>query len=256
MFFLAPGNVVWEDGSSASRALLGISTRLDGHGEETTTEGEDTSNGGNRGHLDRHQVAEQSTSESMETGVGQSQELGQDGGLGTATGRGRVQEGGDGESPVSDEEERGGGGVRTDKCVSGEESRGDGAGREEEGGDGSMSDDSEEADRREDSVRNTRSTYMEEGGSGDERTHTLHWRCGQPHPKAKTLLLRLATEVDVKEKGAAKKSTYYKKYGKPQTWKDAERKGAWQEGGYGGRSYNNRTWREDEEEESPKEDLR
>ena len=40
----------------------------------------------------------------------------------------------------------------------------------------------------------------------------LPWRLGVPHPKSKQLLLRYATTEDVKERNAAKKSKYYRKY--------------------------------------------
>ncbi|KAG8184857.1 hypothetical protein JTE90_016202 [Oedothorax gibbosus] len=42
-----------------------------------------------------------------------------------------------------------------------------------------------------------------------------HWRVGEPHPKAKALLLRFATKDDKKIRGAEKRSQYYQKYGNP-----------------------------------------
>lgn len=242
---------MWEESTTALRALLGISTQLVSHCEEATTESSpttDTVTAGNPSQGGRHQVAD-----------GQSEDMGvleQDAGLGVTTGVGSCGEGG--ERTANSEEERGGDDGGTVGSVRSEEGRGDGGGvavseeEEEEGGGGNLSDDSEEEGKGEDSVRKSGSTNMEED---DKHAHTLHWRCGQPHPKAERLLLRLATEVDVKERGAAKKSTYYKKYGNPltknQTWKDEE------EGGYGVRSYlKNHTWRVSEEGEEQKEDLR
>jgi hypothetical protein len=43
----------------------------------------------------------------------------------------------------------------------------------------------------------------------------VQWRLGESHPKAKMLLLRFATELDVKKRGAAVQSEYYMKYGRP-----------------------------------------
>ena len=61
----------------------------------------------------------------------------------------------------------------------------------------------------------------------------LHWRYGESHPKANRLLLRFATVADLKEKGAAKNSVYYQKYGKPkESWSLKER--AMRGGGRGG----------------------
>lgn len=51
-------------------------------------------------------------------------------------------------------------------------------------------------------------------GAGDN-AHLLQWRFGESHPKAKQLLLRYATVLDVKKKGAAMRSAYYKKHGRP-----------------------------------------
>ena len=58
-------------------------------------------------------------------------------------------------------------------------------------------------------------SVCEEGEEGEKESLVLQWRYGQSHPNAKQLLLRYATKLDVKEKGAAKNSTYYKKYGRP-----------------------------------------
>ena len=40
----------------------------------------------------------------------------------------------------------------------------------------------------------------------------LPWRLGVFHPRSKQLLLRYATTADVKERNAAQKSKYYRKY--------------------------------------------
>lgn len=55
------------------------------------------------------------------------------------------------------------------------------------------------------------------GGDGDvsREESKLEWRYGEAHPKAKLLLLRYATIADQKQRGAAKNSVYYKKYGMP-----------------------------------------
>lgn len=67
---------------------------------------------------------------------------------------------------------------------------------------------------------------LQEGGcaEGAEDSPTLQWRYGETHPKAKQLLLRYATAQDVKQKGAAKRSTYYIKYGRPPEISDAKTK--------------------------------
>ena len=70
--------------------------------------------------------------------------------------------------------------------------------------------------------------------------HLLQWRYGESHPKAKKLLLRYATVLDVKKKGAARESVYYRKHGRPGGVP------SYTAGGPGG----------GEEETTPKEDLR
>ena len=45
-----------------------------------------------------------------------------------------------------------------------------------------------------------------------ESKNELPWRLGVLHPKSKQLLLRYATTADVKERNAAQKSKYYRKY--------------------------------------------
>lgn len=43
----------------------------------------------------------------------------------------------------------------------------------------------------------------------------LPWRIGELGPKSKQLLLRFATTADIKQRNAAQKSKYYKKYSNP-----------------------------------------
>ncbi len=85
------------------------------------------------------------------------------------------------------------------------------------------------------------SLTQDKSSSGAESdSPLLQWRDGESHPKAKRLLLRYATVLDVKERGAARKSTYYRKHGKPGLPSPSLSRGE------GGR----------EEETAPKEDLR
>ena len=57
------------------------------------------------------------------------------------------------------------------------------------------------------------------------------WRLGEPHPKAKQLLLRIATTGDVKKPGAASRSLYYQTHGNPKVNRKKKRKekGNWSE---------------------------
>ena len=48
-----------------------------------------------------------------------------------------------------------------------------------------------------------------------EELFTPVWRLGVPHPRSKQLLLRVATTLDTKNRGAANRSQYYRKYGNP-----------------------------------------
>ena len=57
------------------------------------------------------------------------------------------------------------------------------------------------------------STPAEDDGVIPKGHH--QWRLGEAHPKSKALLLRYATTLDVKKKGAARSSTYYRKHGRP-----------------------------------------
>ena len=66
------------------------------------------------------------------------------------------------------------------------------------------------------------------------------WRLGGPHPLSKQLFLRYSTSKDVKERGAAQKSVYYRKYGNP----NVERKMARY------RKKREKTWRENKEFEN------
>lgn len=62
-----------------------------------------------------------------------------------------------------------------------------------------------------------------EDNDADQSTGTP-WRIGVSHERANQLLLRMATDVDVKEKGASHKSKYYKKYGNPNLPQERKRK--------------------------------
>ena len=75
-----------------------------------------------------------------------------------------------------------------------------------------------------------------------------NWRMGEPHPLSKQLLLRYATDKDVKEKGAAQKSMYYRKYGNPNVQRKMARNRKMRE------NKKTKTWRENEEFEN-REDL-
>ena len=60
--------------------------------------------------------------------------------------------------------------------------------------------------------------------SVEENTDGPLWRLGAKHEKANQLLLRMATDTDVKVKGSSQRSHYYKKYGNPNVPKSHQRR--------------------------------
>ena len=60
-----------------------------------------------------------------------------------------------------------------------------------------------------------RESFIDDQDAMPVDSSVTEWRLGQPHAKARQLLLRHATTADKKLLGAAQQSQYYYKYGNP-----------------------------------------
>lgn len=60
-----------------------------------------------------------------------------------------------------------------------------------------------------------RKSWREQERGDEEETSSVRWWLASPHSSSKQLLVRQATTGDMKKRGAAQESLYYRKYGNP-----------------------------------------
>ena len=215
-----PGNVVWEDRSSASRALLGLGrqpvARRSGYESyippvtlSTGATSKTDQNQIGEGEADPNQARNQ-TQASENHGQNHTEGSGEEDRIQTQL-EGNTQNQSAGSSLSLSHDKEGSKDTEESSSTRGPESspmameEGEFVEGEREKVEGEEEEEGKEEGKKEE----------EEEEEGAKVYPALQWRYGGNHPKAKVLLLRWATELDVKQKGAAKNSVYYFKYGRP-----------------------------------------